>query len=146
MKHTQARASIDSAVLTEFPAKHPTPAPDQGPVNPKPSYQILQHPKPCRPIRTILKPESLCLVPGCDHRRRYGHERAYCWGHSIRNMVWDGVEWAPYHSALFGMECRAGKDGGSKHCDTGSLPDRLIKRYARERAASIPTEPPVPGP
>ena len=145
MKHTQARASTDSAALTEFPAKHPTPALDQGPVKPKPSYQVLQHPKPSGPTRTILKPQDLCPVPGCGHTARYGPKGAYCWGHSIRNMVWDGLEWAPYHSALFGMECRVGKDGSIEHCNTGSTPDHLIQRYAKEMATATSAAP-VPGP
>ena len=111
---------------------------------PQPSYRVLTH--PAQPMPTTILPRPTCLIPGCDHRPGYGKHLIYCWGHSLKDRVWDGINWEPYYSARNSTECRIGKEGGMNDCNLNHVPEDMRRRYAVQITAIQQTEPPLPGP
>lgn len=135
--------SIDTQTLLVFIAKHPSKE-DSQPVKQttRQSFRILRYPNPL----PSFTHRATCPVPGCNHRTGYGPMSKYCWGHSVKDHVWDGLNWAPYHSALHGTECRSGKDGGTIGCSSEHVPTRQRVRYHKEVEAARAGTGPIPGP
>ena len=133
---------VDPDAAKAFRDNHPAPVVPE-PAPSRPPYRQLRFPPLPAPWRPERPP---CPVPGCDHKPGYGKKAKYCWGHSVPNQTWDGLNWTTFDKALHGTECRYGKDGGIFNCDQGMVPAHLSARYRAERKALEDGVIPVPGP